>query len=82
MLRFLVRTGIRRGLIGGSRGWAVVGGFAIAVRAFRRVSSAQPETVFLEQLAPGESLLIRREALPSATRRPGPGTRRRSTASS
>lgn len=82
MLRFLVRTGIRRGFIGGSRGWAVVGGVAVAVRAFQRLTTPQPERVFCEQLAPGESLLITREALPSATRRQRAKGRRRASATS
>lgn len=69
VVRFLVRTGIRRGFVGGSRAWAAVGGVAIVLRALSRLASPKPEAVFCEQLAPGESMLITRQAVPSGRRR-------------
>lgn len=69
VLRFLVRTGVRRGFLGGSRAWAAVGGMAFVMRALSRAASPKAEAVFSEQLAPGESMLITRQATPSGRRR-------------
>ena len=68
-MRFLVRTGIRRGFVGGSRVWAAVGGVAIVLRALSRLASPKPDAVFCEKLAPGESMLITRQAVPLSRRR-------------
>ncbi|MGH9165445.1 MAG: hypothetical protein ACRDZW_08050 [Acidimicrobiales bacterium] len=62
MLRFLVRNGIRKGFLGGSRPWAVVGGLALGGRALKRLASPKPEVVYCEKIEPGQSLLITRES--------------------
>lgn len=59
MLRFLVRRGLRRGLMDGSRAWLVAGAAAGVVMLARRVLDEPPEVVFREQLEPGDGLLVR-----------------------
>ena len=54
----LSRTGLRRGLLEGSRGWLYVGLAASTVRVLRRVL-AEPEVVERFELAPGEAVEIR-----------------------
>lgn len=58
VLRYLVRNGVRRGLLGGSRPWLVVGGVALAARLLRRLTHDDPRVVFSEELRPGEALVI------------------------
>lgn len=59
MLSRLIRMGIRRGLIGGSRPWLVVGMAAAAAAVVRRIVRQRPETVFTTPLRPGEALEVR-----------------------
>jgi hypothetical protein len=54
----LAKTGLRRGLLEGSRGWLYVGMAATAFRIARRVL-AEPEAVEVFELKPGESVEIR-----------------------
>jgi hypothetical protein len=58
MLRWLVRIGVSRGLLGGSRGWTVVGGVALAVRAVKKIGGSEPKVVYTASLRPGEALLV------------------------
>lgn len=55
----LVRTGLRRGLVEGSRGWLYVGVTAAAVGIARRLLTEPPETVFESELKPGQGIEIR-----------------------
>lgn len=61
MLPFLLRQAFRRGVLGGSRPWLVMGGVALGLRVLRKVTGSQPEVVYSEKLAPGESLVIANE---------------------
>ena len=54
----LFRTGMRRGLMGGSRPWLYVGLTAGAVRVLRRIVS-EPTIVYRTELKPGEHVEIR-----------------------
>jgi hypothetical protein len=54
----LAKTGLRRGVFEGSRGWLYVGVAATAFRIARRVL-AEPEAVEVFELKPGESVEIR-----------------------
>ena len=74
-LRLIRRQSFRRGLIGGSRVWMVVGGVYSLLKVVRRMSRATDTVIAAETLKPGESVLI--EALPRTSRR----DRRRGTAS-
>lgn len=58
MLGLLLRQGFRRGVLGGNRTWLVVGGAALAVRLVKKLSGSEPETVYSEELKPGEALVI------------------------
>lgn len=70
LLRRARAEGIRRGVIGGSRAWLVVGGLAWAASALRWALRRDEEVIFVETLEPGEQLTI-------TTRRPAKGRRRR-----
>ncbi len=58
LLKRLVRNGLRRGLLGGSRPWLVVGAGAFALRLVVRALRKSPELVFSEKLRVGEQLVI------------------------
>ena len=58
MVKRLMRTGLRRGLLGGSRPWLVVGAGAAGLRIVRRLTASKPEVVYSEELVPGTTLLI------------------------
>lgn len=69
MSGFLLRTGFRRGLMGGSRAWTVVAAVLLGVRALRKLTGSEPEVVSTTKLRPGESLLVRHDQpAPSARR--------------
>lgn len=53
------RLGITRGLIGGSRGWLVVGGVAWGLRVVRRAAGRHEEVLTIEKLKPGETIQVR-----------------------
>ena len=57
MLRSLIRIGFARG-IGGSRGWLAVGMTAGGLHLLRRAIKREPDVVYLEELRPGQSLVI------------------------
>ncbi len=58
-LSYLRRQAIVRGVMGGSRGWLLLGGAAWAVRLLSRViSTRRLRTVLSQELGPGESLLV------------------------
>lgn len=58
MLRFLLRNGIRRGLLGGSRPWMVVGAVGLVLRVARKFAGNEPEVVFRDELKPGEAVVV------------------------
>ena len=57
MLKNLVRIGFARG-IGGSRAWLTVGVVAGGLRLLRRMAKREADVVYLEELHPGQSLVI------------------------
>lgn len=58
-LGYLRRQAFTRGVMGGSRGWLILGGAAWAVRLLSRaVSTRRMRTVLAQELRPGESVLI------------------------
>jgi hypothetical protein len=57
-LDYLVRKGLRRGLVGGETLWLVLGGSALALRLGLRVIRKRDEVVFSEKLGIGESIII------------------------
>ena len=58
MVTFLWRNAVQKGLFGGNRRWATVFMVVGAVKLFRRVAGSVPETVYCEELKPGEALVI------------------------
>ncbi|MGH9286386.1 MAG: hypothetical protein ACRD0M_12045 [Acidimicrobiales bacterium] len=58
MLAALMRTGLRRGLVGGNRTWLAVGVAAAGLRLLGRIARQQPDVVYCEPLEPGLSVLI------------------------
>lgn len=65
MLRFLMRYGTTRGLLGGSRAWTVVAVLGWSLRLLRRNRGSEPKVVLSEVLHPGEILEIRHLPEPS-----------------
>jgi len=55
----LIKTGLRRGLMEGSRGWLYVGGTAVLLRVAHRLLVQPPETVFETEIKPGQAIEIR-----------------------
>lgn len=58
LTRLLLRNGLRRGLIGGSRPWLVLGGVGATVQILRKLAGNEPKVVFSEKLEPGETFVI------------------------
>ena len=69
MLRFLLRTGVRRGLLGGSRAWTTVAGITLALRMLRKLTGSEPEVVHTSELRAGEALVVRHDAPRRSARR-------------
>ncbi|MEO6120974.1 MAG: hypothetical protein ABIW46_03015 [Acidimicrobiales bacterium] len=65
MLRLLGGVGLRKGFLGGSRAWTVVGGIALGLRGLRHLTARAEKVVYCEELAPGESLVITAQAPPA-----------------
>jgi len=55
----VMRTGIRRGVVDGSRGWLYLGITAAAIQLARRLFTEAPETVFQTELKPGQGIEVR-----------------------
>ena len=55
----LARTGLKRGFLEGSRTWLYVGVTAAALQVVRRAAGSAPETIYVGELKPGESIEIR-----------------------
>jgi hypothetical protein len=55
----VMRTGLRRGVIDGSRGWLYLGITAAAIQVAKRVFTEPPETVFQTELKPGQGIEVR-----------------------
>ncbi|HET7487359.1 MAG TPA: hypothetical protein VFJ85_05475 [Acidimicrobiales bacterium] len=58
MKRLFLTQALRRGFIGGSRIWTLVGTLGIAMSVLRRITKQKPEVAFSAKLEPGQSLLI------------------------
>ncbi|MFP4513697.1 MAG: hypothetical protein ACLFRV_12190 [Acidimicrobiales bacterium] len=70
MLHGLQRRALAKAFHGqGSRPWLIVGTAAWLLRTANRLRSKQPQTVYLEALAPGERLVIDHLPPPATSRR-------------
>ena len=63
---YVRRQGFQRGLIGGSRGWLIVGGTFWGFRVLRHAMSRSERVIATEVLKPGQ--VLRLEAIPAAKR--------------
>ena len=70
MLRWLLRIGVSRGFLGGSRAWTIVGVVALAARAVKKIGGGEPKVVYTRRLGPGESLLISHDRQPRVLQPP------------
>ena len=68
-LRFARRMGLYRGILGGSRGWLVVGGLAYGARTVRRFMSRDTEIVLTERLRPGQPIALTALQAPTCQQR-------------
>lgn len=58
-LGYVRRQAIRRGVMGGSRAWLILGAVAWGVRLLMRVANTRHlRAVLTEELRPGESLVV------------------------
>jgi len=57
-LKRLTRTGLRKGLIGGSRPWLIVGATAAGLRLLGRITRKEPEVLYCEELSPGGAIVV------------------------
>lgn len=62
MLRYLYRAGQVKGLLGGSRPWAIVWALLFGARMLKKATGREPEVVHRAELEPGDGLVIRHEA--------------------
>ena len=58
MRRLLLARAMRKGFLGGSRFWTVLGTLGLAMKVLRRITRNEPEVAFCEELRPGQTLLI------------------------
>ncbi len=61
LIRHGLRQGFRRGVLGGSRTWAVVGGAALIGHLGGRVLGKEADMIFSEVLTPGQTFTIHHE---------------------
>ena len=64
IVRYLMRQGWRRGVVGGSPAWTVVCGLGLLGYLAGRALHREPDLVFSEKLAPGEVIRIIHEESP------------------
>jgi hypothetical protein len=57
-VRYLIRQGWRRGVVGGSPAWTAVCGLGLLGYLAGRAWHREPDVVFSEKLAPGEVFRI------------------------
>jgi hypothetical protein len=58
MLTRLMRTGLRRGIVDGHRGWLWTGVGAGSLIAVKKLAAKKEETVYVGELKPGTSIQI------------------------
>lgn len=63
-VRYLLRQGWKRGVVGGSPAWTVVCGLGLLGYLAGRAWKKEAEVVFSEKLAPGQVIRITHEASP------------------
>ena len=56
---WVYRTSVREGWVGGNRFWRAVFVLILARRALRKIMGTDPITVAIEQIKPGETVILR-----------------------
>ena len=71
VLRFIRRGGIERGIFEGRRAWLMLGALAWGLHFLNKAAGRNEVVVYREELLPGESVVLRREATPQRRTRRG-----------
>ena len=58
VIRYLLRNGVKKGLVGGSRTWLAIGAMAGGVRLLQRMARHEPDILMCEELPAGGVLVI------------------------
>ena len=61
MVKLLLRNGLRKGVLGGSRPWLVLGGVGLLLRVLKKLGGSEPEVVYCEELPVGSAIVIANE---------------------
>lgn len=69
MLNRLFRVGMRKGLVGGSRPWLVLGGLAGLGKLLGIMARNRPEVVYRGKLEPGQVVVIDHQPAKRSRRR-------------
>ena len=55
----LFSNAMRKGIFGDSRLWKIIGITILARRGLKKVMGSEPQTVAIERIRPGETLILR-----------------------
>lgn len=69
MRRLLMTHALRRGFLGGSRLWTVVGTLGLAMKVLKKITKDEPEVAFTTELRPGQTLVISHDRTAKVVRR-------------
>ncbi len=58
LLSYLRRSGTRKGFMGDSKPWLYIGAATWAYRLLRRLAQRKPEILLLEELKPGQRIIV------------------------
>jgi hypothetical protein len=58
VLKRLTRTGLRKGMLGGSRPWLFVGVAAGGLRLLGRIMRKDPEILYCSEISPGQAIVV------------------------
>ncbi len=58
LVRTVRRTGVRKGILGGNRGWLAVAVATWGWTKLKQVSERQAEVVLSEELKPGQRIIV------------------------
>lgn len=73
LLRLLMRQGLHRGLLGGSRAWVIIGGIGVLGHLARKGLTRDEDILWSGEVAPGQVVTVRHEPDPrSPTPEPAP----------
>ena len=61
LARLLLPRALRKGFLGDSQLWTIVGSLVVAMRVLRRITADKPEVAYCERLEPGQTLVISHE---------------------